>query len=71
MISFFATVVAASVILGVWAGVHLLARKQMGERKLGCRGPVQDSEGNSWCCKDDGTLCEEDDAHHRHLPEPR
>ena len=41
----------------VWGGVHLLARSRMGEREIGCRGPVVDAEGNTVCCQD-GSPCE-------------
>ena len=44
------------VVFGVWGGVHLLARRQLGERKMGCKGPetynncaiVKWNEGTSW-----------------------
>ena len=68
-LNMFVTVLALTVIFGIWVGVHLLARGQMGDRKLGCRGPVKDDAGNAWCCKDDGTLCEHADEAGDHLPE--
>lgn len=54
---------ALVVIYGVWGGVHLLARKRMGERQLGCKGPVPDRGGNMLCCKGGGKLCENADGH--------
>ncbi len=54
---------ALVVIFGVWGGVHLLARKRMGERQLGCKGPVPDRGGNMLCCKGGGKLCENGDDH--------
>lgn len=54
---------ALVVIFGVWGGVHLLARKRMGERQLGCKGPVPDPGGNMLCCKGGGKLCESADGH--------
>lgn len=48
--------VALSLLYGVWMGVHLLARKLLGERKLGCKGPSVDEEGNQICCTT-GELC--------------
>ncbi len=51
-------ITAILLILGVWALVHLLARRQMGERRLGCRGPQLDDEGNSVCCNDPDVPCE-------------
>jgi len=47
-------IVALVLLFGVWGGVHLLARKRMGDRKIGCRGPVLDDEGNSVCCNTGG-----------------
>lgn len=37
-------------VVAVWAAVHLLARRQVGERKLGCKGGKLDAEGNVICC---------------------
>lgn len=51
-------IIAILVILGGWALVHLLARHQMGDRKLGCKGPQIDDEGNSVCCNDPSVPCE-------------
>ncbi len=48
----------AAVVL-VWLTVHLLANKQLGERKQGCKGPVPGENGEMLCCKGDGTPCEE------------
>ncbi len=44
-------------------GVHLLARRRLGERKLGCKGPQRDNEGNLLCCRGDGSPCENPDRH--------
>jgi len=48
---------ALVIIFGVWGGVHLLARKRMGDRQIGCRGPSTDAYGNSVCCNT-GEPCE-------------
>lgn len=48
-----ATIIALGVIYGVWTTVHLLARRQLGDRKLGCRGPDFDELGNAICCHGD------------------
>ena len=37
-------------VVALWAIVHLLARRQVGERKLGCKGGKLDAEGNVICC---------------------
>ncbi|MBI3117183.1 MAG: hypothetical protein HYZ00_00755 [Candidatus Hydrogenedentes bacterium] len=59
-----AVVVALVLLFGVWIGVHLLARRRMGERKLGCRGPTFDEQGNSVCCHS-GQPCDRiEDARH-------
>lgn len=50
-------VAALVIIFGVWGGVHLLARRQMGERQIGCRGPSTDAYGNTVCCNT-GEPCE-------------
>jgi len=51
------------VVFGVWGGVHLLARRQLGERKMGCKGPQRDEQGNMLCCRGDGSMCENPDRH--------
>jgi hypothetical protein len=51
-------IIAILVLLGGWVGIHLLARKRLGNRQLGCRGPVMDDEGNQVCCNT-GEICEE------------
>lgn len=54
------TLAGMAIILTVWMGVHLLARRRMGERKFACKGPSVDDQGVAWCCKGDGSLCVED-----------
>lgn len=54
-----AVLAALVMIYTVWIGVHLLARKRMGERKLGCQGPSYDLEGNSVCCRT-GEACDKE-----------
>ena len=44
--------VAATVVLSIWIGVHLAARNQMGERHFGCKGGERDEEGNAICCQE-------------------
>ena len=51
-------ILALLVLFGVWIGVHLLARHKMGDRKLGCRGPSVDAQGNSICCNS-GLECQD------------
>ncbi|HPU97011.1 MAG TPA: hypothetical protein PLO53_03540 [Candidatus Hydrogenedentes bacterium] len=51
------------VILGIWGGVHLLARGRLGERKMSCKGPQRDDQGNLLCCRGDGSPCENPDRH--------
>ena len=58
-----AAAVVLIVVFGVWGGLHLLARKQLGDRKMGCKGPRPDGQGNMLCCRGDGTLCENPDRH--------
>lgn len=43
-------IVAIALVLGVWIGVHLLAQRRVGERKLGCSGPTPNAEGGVSCC---------------------
>lgn len=43
-------VLALVVVYALWVGVHLLARHRMGERQIGCRGPLTDDFGNEICC---------------------
>jgi hypothetical protein len=43
--------VALVILFVVWGGIHLLARKRLGDRKLGCRGPVVDADGRARCCQ--------------------
>jgi len=38
------------VVYGLWIGVHSLAAVRLGPRKLGCKGPTRDAEGNAVCC---------------------
>lgn len=54
-------VVALVIVYGVWVGVHLLARRRMGERQIGCRGPVTDDFGNEICCQT-GESCDREKA---------
>lgn len=51
--------IALLVLFSVWVGVHLLARHRMGDRKLGCRGPTVDEQGNTVCCNS-GARCDRD-----------
>ena len=54
--------VAALVLLfTLWVGIHVLARRRMGERQIGCRGPVTDDFGNEVCCHT-GEPCRGDSA---------
>ncbi|MCK5863383.1 MAG: hypothetical protein KAH38_12915 [Candidatus Hydrogenedentes bacterium] len=46
------------VVMG-WSVVHMLAAKRLGERKLGCKGPVPGENGEMLCCKGDGNRCED------------
>ncbi len=63
---------AVVVILGVWIGVHLIAQRRVGERKLGCSGPVPSKDGVAMCCSENRPCkevqaeCPADDA----LPRP-
>lgn len=50
-------VLALLMVYGMWVGVHLLARHRMGERQIGCRGPMTDDFGNEICCHT-GEPCE-------------
>lgn len=52
-------VVALIVLYAVWGGVHLIAVKRLGFRRLGCRGPSFDENGNSICCNT-GEICDKD-----------
>ena len=54
-------VAAILLIYAVWGGVHLLARRRMGVRQIGCRGPVIDDFGNEVCCHT-GERCEKNEA---------
>lgn len=54
-----AILIALVLLFGIWIGVHLLARRRMGDRKLGCQGPSYDAAGNSICCKT-GLECDRD-----------
>lgn len=49
---------ALVVILLAWGGTHLLARKQLGDRKMGCKGPTPEPDGTMMCCKGGGKICE-------------
>ncbi|HOJ67228.1 MAG TPA: hypothetical protein PKX28_08015 [Candidatus Hydrogenedentes bacterium] len=51
------------VVFGVWGGVHLLARRRLGDRKMGCKGPHRDEQGNMLCCRGDGSPCENPDRY--------
>lgn len=62
-------VVALVTVYGVWVGVHLLARKRMGVRQIGCRGPVTDDFGNEVCCHT-GEPCDRDGASEPDRPLP-
>ena len=53
-------VTAIVLIYGIWVGVHLLARHRMGNRQIGCRGPVTDDFGNEVCCHT-GEPCSQDE----------
>lgn len=53
------TLAGMAIILAVWMGVHLAARRRMGERAFSCKGPSVDAQGVAWCCKGDGSLCED------------
>ena len=57
---------ALVIIFAVWGGVHLLARRRIGERQLGCKGPVPGENGQNLCCRGDGSLCEDPEKEHRH-----
>ncbi|MBI1318671.1 MAG: hypothetical protein GC168_06950 [Candidatus Hydrogenedens sp.] len=57
-----AVIVALSLLFGVWGGVHLLARKRMGDRPIGCRGPQIDEAGNKVCCHTGGPCESERDT---------
>ena len=46
-------ILAIVIVFTVWGGVHLLASRQLGDRKLGCQGPQADAEGNVGCCQGD------------------
>lgn len=48
---------AIVILLGGWGVVHVVARKRMGGRDIGCRGPIPDARGNMECCKGPGN-CE-------------
>ena len=48
---------ALSALFLLWIGAHLLARLRLGERRLGCRGPTTDDEGNEICCHT-GEICD-------------
>jgi hypothetical protein len=52
-----AIAVLLTILFSVWGGVHLLARKRMGDRQIGCRGPQIDEMGNKICCNT-GEPCE-------------
>ena len=52
------------VLFGTWIGVHLLAQRRLGYRKLSCSGPVVDEEGKARCCKGTGELCDDPGRHH-------
>jgi len=54
-------VLALITVYGIWIGVHLLARYRMGDRQIGCRGPMTDDFGNEICCHT-GEPCRRDDA---------
>jgi hypothetical protein len=51
------TVLVLVCFFGIWVGVHLLARRRLGDRRLGCRGPTVDDSGNEVCCNS-GDTCE-------------
>ena len=61
LINALVAVVALIVVYGIWVGVHLLARQRMGERQIGCRGPMTDDFGNEVCCHT-GEPCTRDEA---------
>ncbi len=63
-------VVALTVLFGVWVGIHLLARHRMGERQIGCRGPMTDDFGHEVCCHT-GEPCDRDKAGEPGLTPPR
>lgn len=54
----FVAILAVIILFLVWGGVHLLARKHLGDRKLGCRGPVYDESGKPMCCQNPDEPCE-------------
>lgn len=54
-------VLALITVYGIWIGVHLIARHRMGERQIGCRGPMTDDFGNEVCCHT-GEPCRRDEA---------
>lgn len=55
--SILAAIVALTFLFAIWGGVHLLARKRLGPRKIGCQGPSYDVEGNPVCCST-GEACD-------------
>lgn len=55
--SIIAGIVALAFLFLLWGGVHLLARKRLGPRKIGCQGPSHDVEGNPVCCQT-GEACD-------------
>lgn len=57
-------VIAIVVLFLLWGGVHLLARRRMGDRKLGCQGPSYDIHGNAVCCSS-GEACEAPEVQRR------
>ena len=57
MLQMAAIITFLCLIFGVWGGVHLLAQKRMGDRKLGCQGPITDDDGNAVCCQT-GDACD-------------
>lgn len=50
LLSLLVGLTALVILFSLWIGVHLLARKRLGPRKLGCQGPSYDVEGNAICC---------------------
>lgn len=57
-------IAALVIVLGVWSGVHLLARKRMGPRQIGCRGPSTDAQGNEVCCTT-GEACDRESGNEK------
>ncbi len=60
LLNVLAAAVFGALLLSIWAGIHLLSQRRLGDRKLGCRGPVPDKKGNATCCHD-GAPCDSAD----------